>query len=162
MISGGGTVLNCRVALGNFRWSGELVMTGPRCLTLESRATINPKFLVSTFWKVACSMRESDYEATIESPEYYFGMILLCDNGDEPAENAGGGDRTHTILRSLDFESSASASSATPARRESSYKREAGAQAPVDELARSVPVRSFRKRNSTIEHRVAAQKFPAK
>ncbi len=31
--------------------------------------------------------------------------------------NAGGGARTHTILRSLDFESSASASSATPARR---------------------------------------------
>src|ERR1700720_2416242 len=29
--------------------------------------------------------------------------------------NAGGGARTHTILRSLDFESSASASSATPA-----------------------------------------------
>ena len=28
---------------------------------------------------------------------------------------AGGGDRTHTILRSLDFESSASANSATPA-----------------------------------------------
>ena len=28
---------------------------------------------------------------------------------------AGGGARTHTILRSLDFESSASASSATPA-----------------------------------------------
>jgi hypothetical protein len=33
----------------------------------------------------------------------------------ETVENAGGGDRTHTILRSLDFESSASASSATPA-----------------------------------------------
>ena len=30
-------------------------------------------------------------------------------------QNAGGGDRTHTTLRSLDFESSASASSATPA-----------------------------------------------
>ena len=30
-------------------------------------------------------------------------------------ESAGGGARTHTILRSLDFESSASASSATPA-----------------------------------------------
>src|SRR6476620_1633236 len=29
--------------------------------------------------------------------------------------SAGGGDRTHTILRSLDFESSASANSATPA-----------------------------------------------
>jgi hypothetical protein len=29
--------------------------------------------------------------------------------------SAGGGARTHTILRSLDFESSASASSATPA-----------------------------------------------
>ena len=29
---------------------------------------------------------------------------------------AGGGARTHTILRSLDFESSASANSATPAR----------------------------------------------
>src|SRR3981081_3021798 len=32
------------------------------------------------------------------------------------SECAGGGARTHTILRSLDFESSASASSATPAR----------------------------------------------
>jgi hypothetical protein len=30
-------------------------------------------------------------------------------------ESAGGGARTHTILRSLDFESSASANSATPA-----------------------------------------------
>src|SRR5262245_52095689 len=30
-------------------------------------------------------------------------------------ETAGGGARTHTILRSLDFESSASANSATPA-----------------------------------------------
>src|SRR5437016_2460056 len=37
-------------------------------------------------------------------------------------ENAGGGDRTHTILRSLDFESSASASSATPARRDQATK----------------------------------------
>src|SRR5438093_8691241 len=35
---------------------------------------------------------------------------------------AGGGDRTHTILRSLDFESSASASSATPARRDQATK----------------------------------------
>ncbi len=32
-------------------------------------------------------------------------------------KTAGGGARTHTILRSLDFESSASANSATPARR---------------------------------------------
>ena len=32
-----------------------------------------------------------------------------------PIRIAGGGARTHTILRSLDFESSASASSATPA-----------------------------------------------
>ena len=30
-------------------------------------------------------------------------------------KNAGGGNRTHTLLRELDFESSASASSATPA-----------------------------------------------
>jgi hypothetical protein len=36
---------------------------------------------------------------------------------------AGGGARTHTILRSLDFESSASASSATPARREKQITR---------------------------------------
>ena len=50
-------------------------------------------------------------------------------------ENAGGGDRTHTILRSLDFESSASASSATPAAKGSSYKIETRAQARVDELA---------------------------
>src|SRR5438128_11363625 len=54
MISGGGTVLNCRVAVGNIPWSGE---------------------------------------------------------------NAGGGDRTHTILPSLDLESSTSAGSATSARR---------------------------------------------
>ena len=47
---------------------------------------------------------------------------------------AGGGDRTHTILRSLDFESSASASSATPAAKGSSYKVETGAQARVDDL----------------------------
>src|SRR5437764_6258719 len=38
------------------------------------------------------------------------------------ARTAGGGDRTHTILRSLDFESSASASSATPARRDQATK----------------------------------------
>src|SRR5438132_440509 len=38
------------------------------------------------------------------------------------ARTAGGGDRTHTILRSLDFESSASASSATPARRNQATK----------------------------------------
>src|SRR5437773_2278029 len=38
------------------------------------------------------------------------------------AQAAGGGDRTHTILRSLDFESSASASSATPARRNQATK----------------------------------------
>jgi hypothetical protein len=31
------------------------------------------------------------------------------------AGNAGGGDRTHTLLPVLDFESSASANSATPA-----------------------------------------------
>ena len=49
-------------------------------------------------------------------------------------EYAGGGDRTHTILRSLDFESSASASSATPAAKGSSYKIETGAQARVDDL----------------------------
>src|SRR5207253_1987226 len=48
--------------------------------------------------------------------------------------SAGGGDRTHTILRSLDFESSASASSATPAAKGSSYKIETGAQARVDDL----------------------------
>jgi hypothetical protein len=35
---------------------------------------------------------------------------------------AGGGARTHTILRSLDFESSASASSATPARESEATK----------------------------------------
>ena len=33
----------------------------------------------------------------------------------QPRTFAGGGARTHTILRSLDFESSASANSATPA-----------------------------------------------
>jgi hypothetical protein len=37
-------------------------------------------------------------------------MYMHCSRG-----IAGGGARTHTILRSLDFESSASASSATPA-----------------------------------------------
>ena len=43
-------------------------------------------------------------------------MTQLFGEGTTPNENsAGGGDRTHTILRSLDFESSASASSATPA-----------------------------------------------
>ena len=35
----------------------------------------------------------------------------------DPVTRAGGGARTHTILRSLDFESSASANSATPARK---------------------------------------------
>ncbi len=45
---------------------------------------------------------------------------------------AGGGDRTHTILRSLDFESSASASSATPA-----IASEAQANSLVCQLKRS-------------------------
>jgi hypothetical protein len=92
----------------------------PARLTLASGATIKPKLLVNSSWKVMCSMRKSDYEALIES--LYFGMVLPRGNGMDAAENAGGGDRTHTILRSLDFESSASASSATPARRDQATK----------------------------------------
>ena len=92
----------------------------PVRLTLASSATINPKLLVNSSWKVMCSMRKSDYEVPIES--LYFGMALPRGNGMDAAETAGGGDRTHTILRSLDFESSASASSATPARRDQATK----------------------------------------
>src|SRR4029077_7910354 len=45
-------------------------------------------------------------------------MTQIFSEGTIPARTiAGGGARTHTILRSLDFESSASASSATPAKR---------------------------------------------
>src|SRR5437870_3077302 len=36
-------------------------------------------------------------------------------NAERPTSTAGGGARTHTALRPLDFESSASANSATPA-----------------------------------------------
>jgi hypothetical protein len=43
------------------------------------------------------------------------GQCLVVTRGVTFAIDAGGGARTHTILRSLDFESSASASSATPA-----------------------------------------------
>src|SRR5438552_14599062 len=43
-------------------------------------------------------------------------MTQIFSEGTIPTRTiAGGGARTHTILRSLDFESSASASSATPA-----------------------------------------------
>src|ERR1700688_1788405 len=49
---------------------------------------------------------------------------------------AGGGARTHTILRSLDFESSASASSATPALRTEAKEYELRAQ------AQTLPMRS--------------------
>src|SRR5437870_6869569 len=49
---------------------------------------------------------------------------------------AGGGARTHTILRSLDFESSASASSATPALQTEAKEYELRAQ------AQTVPTRS--------------------
>src|SRR5438876_10251415 len=45
----------------------------PARLTLASSATINPKLLVNSSWKVMCSMRKSDYEAPIES--LYFGMV---------------------------------------------------------------------------------------
>src|SRR5947208_2971216 len=45
-------------------------------------------------------------------------MTQIFSEGTIPTRTiAGGGARTHTILRSLDFESSASASSATPAKR---------------------------------------------
>src|SRR5678816_1892430 len=45
-------------------------------------------------------------------------------------ESAGGGDRTHTPLRAPDFESGASASSATPAKESGeSRKRSVGLQA---------------------------------
>jgi hypothetical protein len=88
-------------------------------------------------------MRKSDYEAPIES--LYFGMVLPRGNGMDAAENAGGGDRTHTILRSLDFESSASASSATPAKgiklqkrsRSSSIRRRVRTQRASLPLARA-------------------------
>ena len=43
------------------------------------------------------------------------GIERAAFNHSTPTNCAGGGARTHTILRSLDFESSASASSATPA-----------------------------------------------
>src|SRR6267143_313418 len=49
---------------------------------------------------------------------------------------AGGGARTHTILRSLDFESSASASSATPALRTGAKEYELRAE------AQTLPTRS--------------------
>jgi hypothetical protein len=43
------------------------------------------------------------------------GRLGEIEEIDLEENSAGGGARTHTILRSLDFESSASASSATPA-----------------------------------------------
>ena len=47
---------------------------------------------------------------------------------------AGGGARTHTILRSLDFESSASASSATPAKRIVKLRRQRRSSSASNEI----------------------------
>src|SRR5205807_10481393 len=65
--------------------------------SIVSKATQSPWAAQTLFvwrWRTASQMRQRD-----------------------AAKNAGGGVRTHTILRSLAFESSASASSATPASR---------------------------------------------
>jgi hypothetical protein len=48
---------------------------------------------------------------------------------------AGGGARTHTILRSLDFESSASANSATPAKRIVKLRRQRRSSSASNEIA---------------------------
>src|ERR1700694_1690490 len=61
---------------------------------------------------------------TKNAPQKPFAQDFLLDR-----KCAGGGARTHTILRSLDFESSASASSATPAAGTGSYENGAQAQA---------------------------------
>src|SRR5205823_4582556 len=53
MISGGGTVLNCRVAVGNIPWSGDLVMTRfPPHIRIK-RYESTPKLLISRLWKEA-------------------------------------------------------------------------------------------------------------
>src|SRR5437588_11895228 len=49
---------------------------------------------------------------------------------------AGGGARTYTILRSLDFESSASASSATPAKRIVKLRRQRQSSSASNEIQR--------------------------
>src|SRR5205814_3300534 len=54
-------------------------------------------------------------------------QVLLRETG--PGKAAGGGARTHTALRPLDFESSASASSATPAPRNGAKEYELPAEA---------------------------------
>src|SRR5947208_2220344 len=53
---------------------------------------------------------------------------------------AGGGARTHTILRSLDFESSASANSATPAWGSGAKRYEIRAQAQHRRLKSALPL----------------------
>src|SRR6266404_2341815 len=61
---------------------------------------------------------------------------------------AGGGARTHTILRSLDFESSASANSATPAQRTvklRSSRRSSSASDKVERLQTSRWSKNFAK-----------------
>src|SRR5216110_3708033 len=66
------------------------------------------------------------------------------------ARTAGGGDRTHTILRSLDFESSASASSATPAKgtvKLRSSRRSSSASNEVNRLQTSRWSKNFAKNN---------------
>src|SRR6266403_88346 len=74
---------------------------------------------------------------------------------------AGGGARTHTILRSLDFESSASASSATPAQRTvklRSSRRSSSASDEVNRLQTSRRPENFAKNDRVAQSCRGAEK----
>jgi hypothetical protein len=74
--------------------------------------------------------RQSRRSKLIQAIRHLNGMTQIFREGTHSFRGiAGGGARTHTILRSLDFESSASASSATPALRTEAKEYELRSQA---------------------------------